>query len=215
MRPGRRCLSGFGLVEVIVGLLVIGLVSVSVVGLLRSFIQIVTFVPNAARVSQASSELLTAIVEGSVTQIAGAPAPALKGLRFTKRVDQATTTIQSAQDNEVQFYGPGSCEAVTASCLIRIRLVGATLWRSYDTLPGPGIAWSAEERVPYYSDEEGIQVAGAGPSWQLFQYFDASDNATTVLGNIRRVVVAAQVQTGTGASDGRVVVTSSIAIRFY
>ena len=220
MNPHEAPRVGLTSFELILGLVLIAILAGASVGLLRSFLNAMPYLPNQTRVLQAASEILETVAEGSVTTITGAPSPTLKGLRFAKRISSAASMVM-ADKTELRYTAQGSCDASTRSCLVRLRLDGAAniLYRSY----GVGASFSAEEPIPYYATE-GLQAIGNGPLGALFRYFDASGTELTApvsaanLGNIRRVEILVLVQTGSGdfnQGDGSISATSSVAVRFF
>ena len=223
----RRPARAVTLVELIVVIVVIGFLAAGSMELFKRFLHTSRYIPNEARVSQAASELFEAVAEGSVTTIPGAPSipPMLRGLRYAKRALPTTTAIQLADAQEVWFTVPGGCDAATQTCLIRLRLVGTSLMRSFSK-PSP-VSFSPEEALPYYA-EEGIRIkteGNLGASLAVFQYYTATGTTAMAvpvasLETIGRVEIGARLYTGTLAADaftrgkGNMSVTSSVAIRF-
>jgi type II secretory pathway pseudopilin PulG len=224
---------GLTLVELVSGMVLIGLLAVGSTQVVQHVVQTTRYLPNETNVSQAASELLEAITEGSPTTITGAPQLRLPGLRFAKRLPPNATSILLADANEMWFVTDGSCETVPAParCVVRIRLDGATgqLMRRYRTVNTGSCAtdvFSAEEAIPYFAGG-GLQTQGAAGAFPgpLFRYYNSAGAVLATpmpcgngqLANIRRVEIAARVQTGSGDFDqgeGRLTVTSSVWVRF-
>lgn len=228
--------SGVTLVELVLVIVVMGVLAAASAEVVRKFLMMIFYLPNQAKVSQASGELLEGLVELGPTTIAGAPSGWLRGLRFARRRVEDGTSIVLANANEVRYLTFGACEPAAGKCLVRLRLVGTTIRRSYRTAVGAtcdGDTFSAEEAMPYYAVEAGINVQGSAgvprglPAGSLFRYFDAADVELAVpmscnpadpnLATIGRIEVGARVYTGSGnftLAEGELSVTSSVAIRF-
>ena len=230
---------GVTLVELVVVIIVMGFLAVGSAEVVRKFFKMIFYLPNQAKVSQAAGELLESLVEISPTMITGAPSPWLLGLRFARRriADLTSpTSIVLAGANEIRYATFGTCEPLVSRCVMRLRMVGTTIRRSYRVTAGATCnldTFSAEETLPYYTAETGIRIDGAAgvprglPAGRLFRYFNSADVELAVpmncnpadanLANIRRVEIGARVYTGSGnftLAEGELNVTSSVAIRF-
>lgn len=216
-----RC--GLTTVELIVALVIGAVLAAGSIGLLQRLVHAFAYVPSESRAAQVGAELLDAVAEGSVTTIAGAPSTRLRGFRFGRRAGAATPTFQLAESGRAWFTTHGECEASTATCLVQLRLDAptGTLRRSYD-LPAAGVAFSAEEALPYHAGGE-VVAQGAGPAGQLFRYYNAAGTelippiSAANRATIRMVEIHATIQTGSGDIDqgeGRLTLRSLVAIQY-
>lgn len=222
-RSGRR--KGLTLIELIIGMIVIGIIATSAGSLLRHGIQSYLYLPNAQATNQQALELLHAIIEGSVD----ANGQLIRGLRYAARQHNQDGSTEPAlwlaEYTRIGYFLPFNRWITTDDLYVVIQLDTDELVkrRTFTADPGcsppaPDATW---ETLPYYADDPAI-VRILAASSQLFRYYDAGENSLGEPGcgnhtAIRRVDIALDAQTSTGNFDqgeAQLSLESSVAIRF-
>ena len=224
---------GLALLELVIVLVLIGILLAASAGLGLHVIRAAFYLPNETRVSQASSDIFDAVTEGSWTSLpVVAGANPLRGLRYSRG-------LVGAWIDQVRFR---NVDGQTYS-ICRLDLVAPErryLFRSLD-LNCP-VGSTNTEVIPYYASESTLSgtlvVQGRNPPSDVpdqgaiaFRYLKvASDGTETVLipngtggfsngvlTDANQIEVGLVIQTGSGnftQSDGRIELTSAMAVRF-
>jgi len=172
------------LIELIMVILVIGIISAIVCGVVIYFVQLFIYSPRQLDVEKVALEISSTMIEGN---------PNIRGLRFTQ-------SIIDASDTQFSYTYGYPTAADQLSVRFRWDNGDGHIYRSTSTDGGSN--WSAESVIPYYISP-GVTIDGKDTPGVIFTYKKAADAAwvsgSDPLADIRRVVIEVTLKTGAGS----------------
>ncbi|MBI2093287.1 MAG: prepilin-type N-terminal cleavage/methylation domain-containing protein [Candidatus Omnitrophica bacterium] len=206
-QPPAPSQMGFTLVELVLVLTIGGIMALTAPTLFFRGVTAMVFLPRAAVTNHVTQELLTQLLEGGWSTLAGQTT--IQGLRFAVRKSNTEPAIWLAEPNRIGFQ-----TAQGESVLLR--LDGETIKRSVAN-PSCTPVLATEEILPYHSASDNVRILTTG---LLFRYYNQAGVEIFPVCPpspiIRRIDMAFIAQTGSGNPDEghtNEPMASSIAIR--
>lgn len=194
---------GTTLIEAIMLIVTLGIIGVTVVGVIIFFVQLFLYSPRQLDTQKIGQELTNIMVEGNQD---------IRGIRYARSVIDASSQQFSYQ------YGYPTTEDGQA---VRFR------WNPEDkhiyrsTSSDNGATWSTENVIPYYMPSTVI-IDGKDTPSVIFTYKKANNvdwvSGVDVVSSIRRMIISINLKTGTGsfsAFQGSSNITSSVEIKGF
>jgi len=198
---GRK--KGTTLIELIMTFLIVIIIAATTSGIVIFFSQLFMYSPRQLDTQKIAQELTHTMFEGDEN---------VRGLRYTRSVLDASA---------VQYSYTYGYPTAANQLSVRFR------WDSGDdhiyrsTSDDGGTSWSAETLIPYYMQSD-TAIDGKDSAGVIFTYKKAADadwvSGVDALGDIRRVVMSININTGTGDFDdfqGSTDITPSAEIKDY
>jgi hypothetical protein len=186
-------------------ILVLGIISATVSGVIMFFTQLFLYSPRQLDTQKIAQELGNMMAEGNQD---------VRGMRFTRTVLDASATQFS------YIYGyPTLAEGL--SVRLRWSATDKKIYRSTST--NGGSSWSAESVIPaYLLNNTSLTLDGKDTSGVIFTYKKANNvdwvAGTDAVSTIRRAIINIKMQTATGAfanAQGLSAYTASVEIKGF
>lgn len=183
----KKSLKGVTLVELIMLIAIVAIIGAISAGAIIPFVQIFLYSPRQLDTQNIAGELTQTMLEGNSS---------IRGMRYAR-------TILDASD--IQFSYTYGYPTASDQLSVRYRWNAADSHIYQSTSTDGGSSWSTEVEIPYHIAPS-ITIDGTQTPGVIFTYKKAAD-ADWVLGSddladIRRVVIAITVKSGTGNFTG-------------
>lgn len=209
--PGRR--QGTTLVELVLAIALGAILFVLAPVLMAHGVRAMVYLPRAAAVNQAATEIMYQVFEGGFSTLQAAPIPGLRSATRAAVAGALTAPLWLAENDRIGYLTANGQRVL-------IRLTSEQIRRS---LPASGACPPAtpitEEVLPYEAAGP-VRILTAGSTFQYYnqagaQILPAPGCTALLLATVRRVQMAIIAQTGNGLvneAQAQEPMTTSLAI---